>query len=178
MFESRVNLYLKVLHDISEIEKTIDTDTFIGTYPLIFLQSEEEKSSVNYSSEYMIFKKAFNQNFVYEMMKLHQELTNHNTLEHICGVHYLALHIGKQLQNKKLPIDLEKVSGAAAGHDIGKYGCSRKELEKVPYLHYYYTDQWFKKYDIHYIGHIATYHSTWDLELENLPIESLVLIYS
>lgn len=178
MFESRVNLYLKVLHDISEIEKTIDTDTFIGTYPLIFLQSEEEKSSVNYSSEYMIFKKAFNQNFVYEMMKLHQELTNHNTLEHICGVHYLALHIGKQLLNKKLPIDLEKVSGAAAGHDIGKYGCSRKELEKVPYLHYYYTDQWFKKYDIHYIGHIATYHSTWDLELENLPIESLVLIYS
>ncbi|WDU83863.1 hypothetical protein [Caloramator sp. Dgby_cultured_2] len=29
-----------------------------------------------------------------------------------------------------------------------------------------------------YIGHIAVNHSTWDLELENLPIESLILIYS
>ncbi len=28
------------------------------------------------------------------------------------------------------------------------------------------------------IGHIATNHSTWDLELENLPLESLVLIYA
>lgn len=28
------------------------------------------------------------------------------------------------------------------------------------------------------IGHIATNHSVWDIELENLPIESLVLIYS
>ena len=28
------------------------------------------------------------------------------------------------------------------------------------------------------IGHIATNHSTWDLELENLSIESLILIYA
>ena len=29
-----------------------------------------------------------------------------------------------------------------------------------------------------YIGHIAANHSTWDLEPENLSVESLVLIYS
>ena len=28
------------------------------------------------------------------------------------------------------------------------------------------------------IAHIAVNHSTWDLELENLPLESLVLIYA
>ncbi len=48
----------------------------------------------------------------------------------------------------------------------------------MPYLHYYYTDLWFRSHDITYIGHIAANHSTWDLELENLPLESLVLIYS
>ena len=28
------------------------------------------------------------------------------------------------------------------------------------------------------IGHIAANHSTWDLELENLSVESLLLIYA
>src|SRR5699024_10674217 len=28
------------------------------------------------------------------------------------------------------------------------------------------------------LSHIATNHSVWDLELENLPVESLILIYS
>jgi len=73
---------------------------------------------------------------------------------------------------------LGRISGAAAGHDIGKYGCKDIEVERTPYLHYYYTDMWFKKHNIPYIGHIAVNHSVWDLELENLPLESLILIYS
>ncbi|WP_352418916.1 cytidyltransferase [Proteiniborus sp.] len=175
-YNSAIIFYLKTLRIISEFEKTVNTNSCQSKYPLSFLNSEDEKSSASIA-EYRKFKKVFNNSYVYEMMKLHQEVTNHNTLDHICGVHYLALFIARQLHNYGLPIDLGKVSGAAAGHDIGKYGCSRCEYEKVPYLHYYYTDQWFKKHDIPYIGHIATYHSTWDLELENLPIESLVLIY-
>jgi nicotinic acid mononucleotide adenylyltransferase len=51
-------------------------------------------------------------------------------------------------------------------------------MKRVPYLHYYYTDEWFRKHDIVYIRNVAVNHSTWDLELEALPIESLVLIYS
>ncbi|WDC84150.1 hypothetical protein PL321_18120 [Caloramator sp. mosi_1] len=81
-------------------------------------------------------------------------------------------------KNKNLPIDLGRISGAAAGHDIGKFGCKGVELKRVPYLHYYYTDVWFKKHNINYIRNIAINHSTWDLELENLSIESLILIYS
>ncbi|HQI17490.1 MAG TPA: cytidyltransferase, partial [Bacillota bacterium] len=111
-------------------------------------------------------------------MKLNQEVLGFNTLDHICGVHYLALYIGRELKKAGIPIDLGRVSGAAAGHDIGKYGCKSSESKRVPYLHYYYTDLWFRNHDITYIGHIATNHSTWDLELENLPLESLVLIYS
>ncbi|SCG83056.1 hypothetical protein DW1_1485 [Proteiniborus sp. DW1] len=169
--------YLKALRVVFEFEKNMSTSTCQSKYPLIFLSSEEEKKSASLA-EYRQFKNVFNNLYVYEMMKLHQEITNHNTLDHICGVHYLALFIGRQIKEISLPIDLCKLSGAAAGHDIGKFGCSRSEYQRVPYLHYYYTDVWFKKHNLPYIGHIATYHSTWDLELENLPIESLVLIYS
>ncbi|MDD6043007.1 MAG: hypothetical protein PUB87_04545, partial [Eubacteriaceae bacterium] len=70
------------------------------------------------------------------------------------------------------------VSGAAACHDIGKYGCKKGEEKRVPYLHYYYTDVCTERFNMPLIGHIAANHSTWDLELENLSVESLLLIYA
>lgn len=169
--------YLQVLRAFCEVERNYIAKRRKGSYPLIFLNHNEERNLSN-SEEYKKFKKAFYDDYVYEMMKLSQEITKHNTLDHICGVHYLAIHIAKQLHQAGLPVDLGRVSGAAAGHDIGKYGCKGNELKRVPYLHYYYTDLWFKKHNISYIGHIAVNHSTWDLELENLPLESLILIYS
>ena len=51
-------------------------------------------------------------------------------------------------------------------------------MSRVPYFHYYYSDLWFKKHNINYIRNTAVNHSTWDLELENLSLESLVLIYA
>ena len=42
----------------------------------------------------------------------------------------------------------------------------------------YYTNQWFMAYKMEGIGHIAANHSTWDLELDNITVESLVLILS
>ena len=47
-----------------------------------------------------------------------------------------------------------------------------EEVKRIPYLHYYYTDLWCKINLLPAIGHIAANHSTWDLELEDLPIES------
>lgn len=73
-------------------------------------------------------------------------------------------------------IDLGLISGAALGHDIGKFGC--KPGERVPYLHYYYTDQWFTQRGLTALGHIAANHSVWDLEIENLSSESLALVYA
>ncbi|MTI68858.1 MAG: cytidyltransferase [Firmicutes bacterium] len=170
-------LYLKIFRLILEHEKMSDKDLFNLKYPIEFLKPNEEKDLPSFT-EYRRFKKIYKNNYIYEMMKLHQELTGHNTLDHISGVHYIALHVARQLEKIGLPVDLGRVSGAAAGHDIGKYGCKGPELKRVPYLHYYYTDIWFKNNNIPYIGHIAMNHSTWDLELENLPLESLILIYS
>ena len=170
-------LYLEFLRVVSNFQKLFGDSTFHGKYPLYFL-TPEEKSKLENPVEYKRFLKAFNDEYIYEMMKLSQEVLKYNTLDHICGVNRIALSIGRQLYNLGLPVDLGRISGAAAGHDIGKYGCKGIEVERTPYLHYYYTDMWFEKHNIPYIGHIAVNHSVWDLELDNLPLESLILIYS
>ena len=171
------DMYLFILRIISEYQKLSKDNTWQSNYPIRFLSYEEESALEN-PAEYKKFIKAFRNEFVYEMMKMNQEIMGYNTLDHICGVHHIAMLIGRQLKKAGLPVDLGRVSGAAIGHDIGKYGCKVYELKRVPYLHYFYSDQWFIKHDIPYIGHIAVNHSTWDLELENLPLESLILIYA
>ena len=111
-------------------------------------------------------------------MKLSAEITPYNTWGHICGVHFVAMHVARQLEKAQVPIDLALTSGAAASHDIGKYGVKEKESRRIPYLHYYYTSQCMTERGMPLIAHIASNHSTWDLELENLSVESLVLIYA
>ncbi len=114
--------------------------------------------------------------FVYEMMRLGLEVTPYRTLEHIVGVHHVAVTAGRALRRGGVPLDLALVSGSAIGHDIGKFGC--RPGERVPYLHYYYTDQWFRRRRLTDIGHVAANHSVWDLELDYLSVESLLLIYA
>ncbi|KAB3531260.1 cytidyltransferase [Alkaliphilus pronyensis] len=176
-WDSSCYLYLRVLRLICNIERQTNGASFQSLYPLQFL-TPDEMEDYRVSQEYRGFVNFFKSEYIYEMMKLNQEVIGHNTLDHICGVHHLALFIGKQLFNTGIPIDLGRVSGAAAGHDLGKFGCKSWEAKRVAYLHYYYTDLWFKNHGITYIGHIALNHSVWDLELENLSIESLILIYS
>lgn len=170
-----VLFYLNLLRAISqyEIKYAIKNNKYI--YPLEFLTEEEEKSC---SNEYKVFKKAFLDNWIYELMKIDMALTGHNTLEHILGVNHISLYISRQLKMLDLPIDLGIIVGSSLGHDIGKYGVLDIDSKKVPYYHYYYTERWFERFNLKKIGHIATNHSTWDLELENLPLESLILIYS
>ncbi len=165
--------YLTVLQFFFEEErKALPWDKY---YDFAFLTPEEGKSYESWD-EYGRFLHYFRKEYVYEMMRLGMEVTPFHTLEHISGVHYVSMHVARDLHKAGVPIDLTLISGAAAGHDIGKFGC--KPNEKVPYLHYYYTDQWFNRHKMGYIGHIAANHSTWDLEPENLTVESLVLIYS
>ena len=170
-------LYLRVLKIIDEVQKSSNDNTWQSLYAMNFLTPDEE-NNLEHTGEYTRFLKAFKINYTYELMKLNSEVLGFNTLDHVCGVHSLALYIARQLKKLEVPVDLGRVSGAAAGHDLGKYGCKSAEVKRVPYLHYYYSDQWFKKYNINYIRNIAINHSTWDLELENLSLESLILIYS
>lgn len=165
--------YLAVLQFIFDKEREVLP--FEPMVDFAFLSEEEALSYESYT-EYKKFKNAFYKEYIYEMMRLNAEVTPFRTLEHIAGVHYVAMTVARGLYEAGVPIDLTLTSGAAAGHDLGKFGC--KPNERVPYLHYYYTNQWFNRHRMEYTGHIAANHSTWDLEPENLSVESLVLIYA
>ena len=128
--------------------------------------------------EYDRLRKFWNDHYIYEFMRISREITPFNTVGHIGGVHYVALFIGKQLAETDIPVDLALVSSAAACHDLGKFGCSPKEEKRIPYLHYYYTNELLIREKMPMTAHIASNHSTWDLELENLSAESLLLIYA
>ena len=138
----------------------------------------EEYEKYDSSLEYKRFLEIKDDWYLLEFMAIATEITPYDTLGHIAGVHYVSMLISRQLRNANVPIDLALVSGAAFTHDIGKYGGTEEESERVPYLHYYYTDQFLSENKMPAIAHIAANHSTWDLELENLSVESLVLIYS
>jgi nicotinic acid mononucleotide adenylyltransferase len=175
--ESACLYFLEVYRLFNTLQKTMDEKSFQSAYAFYFLE-ESEIMALESPLEYRRFKQAFKNDYIYEMMKLNQEIMGYTTLDHICGVHYLAMRLARQLKALGISVDLGRVSGAAAGHDIGKYGCKPEEARRVAYYHYYYTGEWFEKRHISYIRNIAVNHSTWDLELENLPIESLILIYS
>lgn len=138
--------------------------------------TQEELRGSSAAEEYRQFQKRFREEYIYELLRLGREVTPFRTLEHIAGVHHVAMTVSRTFHANGGLIDLALISGAAAGHDLGKFGC--KAGERVPYLHYYYTDQWFTQRGLPAIGHIAANHSVWDLEIENLSSESLVLVYA
>lgn len=138
--------------------------------------SEEELSDSGVAEEYHQLLKRFRGEYIYELLRMSLEVTPFKTLHHIAGVHHVAMTVSRAFKAGGGLIDLGLISGAALGHDIGKFGC--KPGERVPYLHYYYTDQWFTQRGLTTLGHIAANHSVWDLEIENLSSESLALVYA
>lgn len=140
------------------------------------LLSPQEWQSCDNGEEYARFLACYKQEFIYELMRLGAETTPFQTLGHIGGVHHVAMTVANGLKQSGSLIDLALVSASALSHDFGKFGC--RPGERVPYLHYYYTDQWLTERGLHTIAHIAANHSTWDLELEALSAESLCLIYA
>lgn len=142
------------------------------------LLRKEEEVHCSILQEYGRFLECFDKKHVYMFMRLARVCTPYETLGHIAGVHHVSMFMARQLVQKGVPVDLGLMSGAALMHDIGKYGCRPEEGRRVPYLHYYYTFQYCRNHHLETIGDIASNHSVWDLELENLSAESLLLIYA
>lgn len=130
------------------------------------------------AADYQRFLQAAQEEHILALFTLGRELMPFDPAAHTIGVHNVALHTAILARQAGLPVDLPLVRAAAFGHDLGKFGCRGAEAQRIPYLHYYYTWQWFREHDLESIGHISANHSTWDLECENLPMESLLLIYA
>ena len=138
--------------------------------------TDDELGGSPCAPSYQRFLRLWRREFVYELMRLGLEVTPYRTLEHIAGVHHIAVTAARALRKSGVAVDVALVSGAAAGHDLGKFGC--RPGERVPYLHYFYTDQWFRRRRMTDIGHVAANHSVWDLEPDYLSVEALLLIYA
>lgn len=162
--------FLQAMFDIERCHLAFDPLTDFD-FP-----TEGELSDSERQEEFSRFLSFWKSEFIYELMRLGRECTPFSTLEHIAGVHHVAMSVSRGMKKHGVQIDMGLISAAAAGHDLGKFGC--RAGERVPYLHYYYTNQWFAVRHMSGIGHIAANHSTWDLELENLSVESLALIYA
>ena len=172
-YQEGLQTYLIILQTLLDYERSVLP--FDPAWDFRFLTPEEYEICDN-SVEYRRFLDAFRNEYVYELMRIGNEITPFCTLSHIAGVHHIALTVARAIDSGGENIDLALVSAAAAAHDIGKYGC--REGENVPHLHYYYTGHWLENRGMAAISHIASNHSTWDLELDALSAESLCLIYA
>lgn len=174
-WEDAARFYLAVLEKLLGIEKR--TLTFDRCRDFAYL-TPEELAGCEIREEYDRFMKTYKELHLYAFFRIAREYTPFDTLGHIAGVHNVAMYIARQLKKTNVSVDLGLVSATAILHDIGKFGCRGKENRRVPYLHYYYTEIFSRRYKFPVIGHIAANHSTWDLEFENLSLENLLLIYS
>ncbi|MGI6204094.1 MAG: nicotinate-nicotinamide nucleotide adenylyltransferase [Anaerovoracaceae bacterium] len=168
-------LLLQLMRGVFKYER--EAFPFDPTRDLLLLEGDELEGS-DCAGEYEKMRRAVRSHYVYEFMRIGTDITPFNTLGHISGVHYVAVYMAEQLKRAGVPVDLGLISAAAAAHDIGKYGCRKEEEKRVPYLHYYYTDYCLNMFGLPQIAHIAAKHSVWDLELNNLSAESLLLIYA
>ena len=140
--------------------------------------TEAELRESRIQDEYPHYLQAVKDSRFVELMRLGREIMPFDPASHTIGVHHLALHMARQAKKAGLPVDVAMVSAAALCHDIGKFGCRGSDAARIPYLHYFYTDQWLVRQGLPKIAHISANHSTWDLEFENLAPESLILIYA
>lgn len=168
-------ILFELLHVILRQERR--DRTMIPTFDLDMLAKAEAKECVS-GGEYLRLLRRSREYYIFELHVIASQITPFNTLSHVAGVHYVAMHMARQLAARQVPVDLAMVSAAAATHDIGKFGCRGDEVLRLPHLHYYYTDEFLQRIGMPGVAHIASNHSTWDLELENLSCENLLLIYA
>lgn len=140
--------------------------------------TEAEIADSRIAKEYVRFQQAVQASWFVELMRIGREIMPFDPASHTIGVHHVAVHMARQAKRAGIPVDIALVSAAALSHDIGKFGCRGSNARRIPYLHYYYTWQWLEEQRVPVIANVAANHSTWDLEFENLPGESLLLIYA
>ncbi len=144
----------------------------------LYALTPEEEAESAIREEYAAFRAAVDGSRFVELMRIGRDIMPFDPTSHTIGVHNIAVHTARMAAMAGLPVDVALVSAAALSHDVGKFGCRGKDARRIPYLHYYYTWDWLTRGGMPAIAHIAANHSTWDLEFENLQLESLLLIYA
>ncbi|MEN6340486.1 MAG: HD domain-containing protein, partial [Clostridiaceae bacterium] len=172
--KSALKFYLSVLSRLLDIERENAFDPLLDCLPV----TEEEVGKSPIADQCALFSDTIKKSNYRELLRIGREIMPFDPAGHTFGVRHVALQTARQAARAGLPVDVALVGAASLAHDIGKFGCRGEDTQRIPYLHYYYTWKWLEDGGMPDIAHIAANHSTWDLEFENLPIESLILIYA
>lgn len=172
--KAALRFYLTVLSRLLDEEQEAAFDPLLGYLPI----TEEELAASAIRRQCELFADTIKKSGFRELLRIGREIMPFDPAGHTFGVCHVAMHTARQAAKAGLPVDVALVACAALAHDIGKFGCRGEDMARIPYLHYYYTWKWLEEKNMPEIAHIAANHSTWDLEFENLPIESLLLIYA
>ena len=171
---SAVRLFLSVLTRLLDAERAADFNPLLDFLPV----SDAELNASAFRAQCVLFAESVRRSNYRELLRIGKEVMPFDPAGHTFGVCHVAVHTARQAARAGLPVDVALTAAAALSHDIGKFGCRGEDMPRIPYLHYYYTWKWLEDKGMPDIAHIAANHSTWDLEFENLPIESLILIYA
>ncbi|NLI54826.1 MAG: cytidyltransferase-related domain protein [Clostridiales bacterium] len=171
---SALKVFLTVLTRLLDAEREAAFDPLLDYLPI----TEEELALSPLKKQCLLFAEAMKKSYYRELLRIGKEIMPFDPAGHTFGVRHVAVHTARQAARAGLPADVALVAAASLSHDIGKFGCRGEDMPRIPYLHYYYTWKWLEEKNMPDIAHIAANHSTWDLEFENLPIESLILIYA
>ena len=137
----------------------------------------EELADSRLAGEYRAFRTAVLQDRFPTLLRIGRDCMPFDPASHTIGVNNVAVHTARLAHRAGLKVDVALVSAAALSHDIGKFGCRGKGC----------ASNALSTLLLHLavpvgpglpIAHVAANHSTWDLEFENLPMESLLLIYA
>lgn len=173
--ETAVEFYLQVLTWLLEQEPGhCDFDPLLDPH----WATEQELRDSRISGEYAAFRRCLTKDRFQALLRIGRDCMPFDPASHTIGVNNVAVHGARLAKLAGLKVDIPLVSAASLSHDIGKFGCRGKDAPRTPYLHYYFTWQYLSEHALPHIAHVAANHSTWDLEFENLPMESLLLIYA
>ena len=94
-------LLCELLHLILKLDRR--DRPMVATFDIDVL-AETEAKSCPAGAEYIRFRRRSRQFYLHEFHAIASRITPFNTLGHVAGVHYVAMHMARQLVRRQVPV--------------------------------------------------------------------------
>lgn len=169
-YENACIVYLEILKIIFlRIQKHQKSDNL--SFDLFIENSTEIQNNSNFQK----FIEVYNDNYIYELIRLNDELTNSKLYNNIKTRWSSALQLASKLKNNNIEVKYWLMFSLMTGLFIGDLAARdcQNELSNS-----FYTNQWFEKFELSNIIGIEIYYEISDLNFNCLTVESFILLYS
>lgn len=127
------------------------------------------------NANFQKFVKIYNDNYIYELIRLNDEVTNSKLYHKIKSTWNSSLKLASKMKNANIELKYWMMFSLLTGLFIGDLAakiCPNKHNNS------YYTNQWFEKFDLSNIIGIEIYRDISSVNFNCLTIEALILLYS